>query len=722
MIRKIITLLLILPFQLFAQKEITLNDVWASGKFYPGRYETVVPMKDGEHYVIVEGGIFINKYEYKTGKMLETIIRSGEMVQTGNTTAIQIEEIVFSEDESKILITSETENIYRRSSVSEFYVWDFKAKKLTRVSENGKQQLASLSPDGSKVAFVRENNIFMKDLTTGKEIQVTTDGKKNSIINGAPDWVYEEEFEFARAFDWSPDGKKIAYIRFDESNVKEFELEYYGKLYPEQFRYKYPKAGESNSIVSVHVYDVVSGNIKSMDIGTEKDQYIPRIKWTTDPNQLCIFRMNRLQNKLELLFADATSGTSRYAFTEENSRYIEVNDYLQFIKDNSFLWVSEKDGYMHIYLYDKNGKQISQVTKGNWDVDKVYGMDEKTGIVYYSSAEVSPMDRQVYAIKQDGTGKRKLTTRKGVNEAEFSTTYKYFINIHSDINSPFYVNIIKTSDLKELKMLENNQKVIDNMKQYGFSPADFFKFKTRDDVELNGWMIKPANFDPSKKYPVLMSVYGGPNSQEVVDQWGYFNFIWFEMLSQKGYIIVSVDGRGTGFRGEEFRKCTYMKMGELETKDQIESAVYLGGLDYVDKSRIGIFGWSYGGYMTALCLTVGADYFKTGLAVAPVTNWRYYDNIYTERFMRTPQENPKGYDDNSPTTYASKLKGKLLLVHGGADDNVHMQNSMEFVDALVKANKQFEMQIYPNKNHGIYGGNTRLHLFTRLTDYLLKNL
>ena len=377
---------------------------------------------------------------------------------------------------------------------------------------------------------------------------------------------------------------------------------------------------------------------------------------------------------------------------------------------------------MHIYMIDNAGKQKTQVTKGNWDVDKVYGMDEKNGLIYFSSAEESAMDRQVYVVKADGTGKRKLTAKKGFNEADFSATFKYFINTWSDINTPFYVSVMKTSDGKELKMLEDNQKVRENIKSYGFSKAEFFRFKTRDDIELNGWMLKPANFDPGKKYPVLMSVYGGPNSQEVLDQWGYFNYVWFQMLCQKGYIVVSVDGRGTGFRGEEFRKCTYMKMGELETRDQIEGAYYLGNLDYIDKSRIGIFGWSFGGYMTALCLTVGADYFKTGLAVAPVTNWRYYDNIYTERFMRTPQENPKGYDDNSPTTYASKLKGKLLLVHGSTDDNVHLQNTMEFADALIKANKQFEMQVYPNKNHGIYGGNTRFHLFTRLTDYLLKNL
>jgi dipeptidyl-peptidase-4 len=711
-------------FDLFAQvtyKEIKNEDIWKGGKFYPATYSDVIPLKDGEHYLVSEDdGLII--YSYKTGSKSGTLVEAAKLIPDGQTKPIAIGDFDLNADESKVLFATETEYIYRHSSKSTYYVWDIKAGKLTALSAGGKQRLASFSPDGSKVGFIRDNNLFIKDLVSNKETQVTKDGLFNSIINGTTDWVYEEEFGFTRAFFWSPDGSKIAYYKFDESKVKEFTLINFGQLYPEEYKYKYPKAGEDNSLVNIYVYNLSTNVSKIMDVGAETNQYIPRIKWTNNPNILSIQRLNRLQNKLEILHCNATDGKNTLLYTEENKTYVEITDDLTYTADNSFLISSEKDGYNQIYYYDSKGKLISQVTKGKWDVTSFLGYDEKTKIVYYISSEESPLNRTVYSIKIDGKGKKKLSIKTGTNNAQFSKNYKYFINTVTDANTPHYVSINNGADGKEIKMLENNSKLLEFMKEYGFAKQEFFTFKTSENVELNGSVLKPLNFDPSKKYPVFMYVYGGPGSQTVQNRWGYYDFVWYQMLAQKGYIIVSVDNRGTGARGEEFKKCTYLQMGKYETIDQIEAAKYLGTLPYIDKDRIGIWGWSYGGFMSTLCITKGADYFKMAIAVAPVTNWRYYDNIYTERFMRTPQENPSGYDDNSPINHVDKLKGKYLLVHGLSDDNVHAQNSMDLISALVNKNKQFEMQLYPNKNHGIYGGYTRLHLYNRMTDFILRNL
>lgn len=700
------------------QKEITLEDIWTSGTFYPKTMGDVVPMKDGEHYSMLENDTMISEYEYKTGEKSKTIIRTDQLVTEGQKEGISIDEYAFSPDETKILIATKTDKIYRHSTISEYYIWDTKIEKLTPLSDGGKQRLASFSPDGSKVAFVRNNNFFIKDLVSGKEDQITTDGFYNNIIYGTTDWVYEEEFEFTKAYFWSPDGNKLAFYRFDESKVKEYDMVLYDSLYPTIYKYKYPKAGEDNSIVSILMYDLKTGKTQTMNIGTEKDQYIPRIKWTEDPNILSIQRMNRLQNKFEILLADATNGTSKVIYTETDKYYIEITNNLIFLKDReNFLLTSEKDGYNHIYLYNMQAKQVMQLTSGKWDVTEVKGVDEKNKIVYYISAEEAPMNRALYSIKLDGTEKTKISAKEGTNETDFSEGYKYFINTYSNANTPYYVTINKISG-KEQKVIIDNSEIITAMKEYGFTSEEFFKFKTSGNIELNGWMIKPPDFNANKKYPVFMYVYGGPGSQTVENSWGRYDFIWFEMLAQKGYIVVSVDNRGTSGRGADFKKCTYGQLGKLETIDQIEAAKYLGSLAYVDKSRIGIWGWSYGGYITALCLTIGADYFKAGIAVAPVTNWRYYDNIYTERFMGLPNDNASGYDDNSPINYVKKLKGKFLLIHGTADDNVHFQNSMMLAKALVNANKQFEMQFYPDKNHGIYGGYTRYHLFKKMTDFI----
>lgn len=723
--KQVISLLLIFSsFTLFSQsgtKKISLEDIYKNRKFISRGVSGMNSMQDGEHYCQLKKDS-LNVYEYATGKLTQTIVTSKMLIPIGDTSPISMGSYSFSKDETKILFSTDEEALYRRSSKSNYYLYDRTTGKLSFLSKSGKQRLASFSPDGTKIAFVRDNNIFLVDISTSKEQQITSDGKVNEIINGATDWVYEEEFEFSQAFFWSPDSKKIAYYRFDESNVKEYQLTFYGDLYPEQFKYKYPKAGEDNSKISIFVWDVASGKPTKMEIGTDQDIYIPRIKWTEDPNILALYRMNRHQNKLELLLSDAGSGKSHVIYTEENKTYIEINDHWHFLKNNSgFLLTSEKDGYRQIYLYGMDGKLIKQLTSGKWEVTGIAGIDEPNNKLYYISTEISPLERNLYCIGLDGKNKTCLTPRQGYNVPEFSSKCNYFINRWSDINTPS-LSTVNKSDGSELRTLQDNTKLKETMKEYGFSKTEFFTFKTHDGLDLNGWILKPADFDPLKKYPVLFTIYGGPGSQTVQNLWGMVSS-WNQLFAQNGIIVVSVDNRGTGARGEEFKKCTYLELGKYETLDQIEAAKYLGSLSFVDKDRIGMWGWSFGGYMTLSCMTIGADYFKMGVAVAPVTNWKYYDNIYTERFMQTPKENPTGYESNSPINHAAELKGKLLLIHGMSDDNVHMQNSADFITALVGANKQFEMQLYPNSNHGIYTGkNTSFHLYSRMTEFILKNL
>lgn len=702
-------------------KEIKLADIWKKNIFSPERVDGLRSMNDGEHYCTVNDDNEIIEYSYKDGKKTRTIATFKEMTKGMEEKDLELDDYEFSKDETKILLATETEEIYRHSTKSNYYIWDINTKKLSPLSENGKQRLADFSPDGTKVAFVRDNNLFIKDLKTGREMGITRDGKDRQIINGTTDWVYEEEFSFTKAFHWSPDGKQIAYYRFDETNVKEYWITLYGDLYPEEYKYKYPKAGEDNSEVSIRIYHLDDGRVVNVDIGEETDQYIPRIKWTNDADMLAVQRLNRLQNKLELLIADANTGKANVVYIDENKRYIEITDDLKFLADKiHFIITSERDGYNHIYKVNLKDNRVEQITRGEWDVRNICGVDEE-GLIYYMSVEESPLNDELFSISIDGKDKRKISSGDGNNQANFSSTYKYFINSYSNANKPPYYNICDSRG-NELTVLENNYGLQKTIEKHGFSDKEFFSFKTSEGIKLNAWMIKPPDFDTSRKYPVFMYVYGGPNSQTVLDRWGGHTDMWFQMLAQKGYIIVSVDNRGTGARGEEFRKVTYLQLGKYETIDQIEAAKYLGSLQYVDKDRIGIYGWSYGGYLSSLCLTKGAEYFKMAIAVAPVTNWRYYDNIYTERFMRTPQENGDNYDKNSPINFVDDLEGKYLLIHGTGDDNVHVQNSMDMITALVKANKQFDLMLYPNKNHGIYGGNTRYHLFKKMTDFVLENL
>lgn len=723
------------------KKSITLDDIFKNRKFSSRPASGMKSMNDGEHYCQLKNDS-LNLYEYATGAYTRTIVTSKKLVPAGDTAAIDMGNFEFSGDETKILFATGVEAIYRRSSKATYYIYDIKKEKLFALSKNGKQRLACFSPDGTKVAFVRDNNLFMVQIASaindpassihdeqssireepGSETQITTDGKMNEINNGATDWVYEEEFEFSKAFCWSPDSRMIAYYRFDERKVKEYQLTYYGDLYPEQYRYKYPKAGEDNSVIGIYIYDQDSRKSTPADIGNDSNIYIPRIKWTEEANTLAMYRMNRHQNKLELLLADAGTGTTRVIYTEEDKSYIEINDDWYFFKDNTgFLITSEKDGYRHLYHYDMTGNLIRQLTKGKWEVVDVLGVDEKHRKVYYTSAEKSPMDKDIYSITLEGKKKSRLSSRKGTNSAEFSKTFAYYYGRWSDINTPTYSAVYKP-DGEEVRMVQDNSKLRETIQQYRFGETEFFYFKTGDGTELNGWMLKPPDFDPSKKYPVLFTIYGGPGVQTVKNSWGTVS-VWNQLWAQHGIIVVSVDNRGTGGRGAEFKKCTYLQLGKYETLDQIDAAKYLGSLDYVDKNRIGMWGWSFGGYLTLSCLTRGADYFSFGVAVAPVTNWKNYDNIYTERYMRTPKENKDGYEDNSPVNHADKFKGKLLLICGMADDNVHPQNSYEMVTALIAADKQFESQFYPNSNHGIYSGkNTTYHLYKRMTDFILGNL
>ncbi|MFN8208168.1 MAG: S9 family peptidase [Bacteroidales bacterium] len=721
--------LLLILFQLasFGQKKISLDDLRKDYTFFPDGIYGLSSMKDGLHYTVQEGGADIVQYSYETGEKTSTIL-DGKLVTASGIKLFT--DYSFNADETRLLLLTNREPVYRRSFKAEYYIFDRSAKSIHALSSNGKQQLATFSPDGKKVAFIRNNNLFIVDLMSGEEKQITSDGFINQVINGAPDWVYEEEFEYNQAFEWSPDSRSLAFCRFDERKVKTFGMTMYkglmpeireNALYPENRVWKYPKAGEDNSIVTVHIYDLESGKTLMVDVGSETDQYIPRIRWTRDKDILCVYRLNRLQNKLELLLSDRNNGSSRVFYTEENKYYIDeiLFDSFIFCADGrKMLMLSERDGWTRIWLVDLADGSVRSLNEGNYDVTALLGVDEDAGILYYQAAESSPLRREVYSIKLDGSDKKCLSALPGTNEAEFSEGCKYFINTWSNASTPQLITLHK-ADGTQIRVLEDNTRLKETLRGYKINYKEFFTFRTSAGIELNGFMIKPADFNKKKKYPVVMTQYSGPNSQEVADNWGVD---WEYLLAQEGYLVVCVDGRGTGCRGEEFRKMTYLQLGKYETLDQIETARFLGTLPFVDKSRIGIFGWSYGGFMVCNCMTKGAGYFKLGIAVAPVTNWRYYDNIYTERFLRKPQDNPGGYDDNSPINDASKLEGKLLLVHGTGDDNVHVQNTLEFAEALVQAGKQFDMHLYTNRNHGIYGGNTSYHLYRKMTDYIKTNL
>lgn len=707
---------LLLCCSVFAQ-EITLEDIWAKGTFRSKSIDEIRSMKNGENYCILkrEG---IEKYAYSTGKKIEQIVSFSDLkFKTENEYVFDYR---FNQDESKLLLATNPEFIYRRSYLANYYIYDIKTKQLASVNKD-KVRLAEFAPDGSKVAYVKANNLFMLSLSDMQETQITTNGEFNKIINGTTDWVYEEEFAITKGFFWSPDSKKIAFYSFDESNVKEYTIPYYGSLYPVQYTYKYPKAGEANSVISVLVYDIEAQQTHNIDLGPNKDIYIPRLQWTLN-NEVFVHKLNRHQNHYELFVASCNDYKLNKIYDERNECYIEQVEDVTFLSDKkNFILKSEKNGFMNLYKVNIYTKEIEPITTGQYDVADICYIDDKSGKIYFTAAQSEAYNRELLVVDKNKKIK-KLSGKVGTYTADFSATGKYYISSFSDTDTPT-IYTVNDNTGKTLVVLEDNKDLKAVLSNYGKERKEFGKFKTSSGQELNYWIIKPEKMESGKKYPLLFYVYGGPGSQEVLNsQSRASDYMWFRMLAQKGYVVACVDGRGTGMRGEKFKKCTYMELGKYETEDQIEAAKYFGSLSFIDKNRIGIFGWSYGGYMSSLCITKGADYYKAAIAVAPVTNWRYYDNVYTERFMRTPQENADGYDMNSPINHVEKLKGNYLLIHGTADDNVHYQNSMDLITALVKANKQFEHFAYPNKDHGIYGGNTRLHLYTLMTDFILRKL
>ncbi|CAH1001410.1 Dipeptidyl aminopeptidase 4 [Neolewinella maritima] len=713
--RILLPLLLLLSIPLTAQqKAITLEDIWATYTFSPDGVSGFNFLQDGTSYAALENNQVVT-YDITTGEQTGTILADFDG---------KIDDYAFSADEQKLLLSTGSEQLFRRSSQSFYSVYDTETGTLTPVYPDKKHRLATLDPTGERVAFVVDNNVYIKSLTDGTLTQVTEDGEANAFINGATDWVYEEEFGFSKALYWSPDGQRLAYLKFDERAVPEFTYtDFHNELYPDYVTFKYPKVGAENSTVSLHSYDLGSGETTDLlTVNESADQewhYLPRVQWTQDANALTAQRMNRHQNKLELLLFDVEAGTQRTLLEEENQYYIDVHDNLTFL-DEGFVWTSEQDGFNQLYMYDMQGGNPQRLTSQRFDVTDFYGVHD--GQVFFQAAGRDPMEREVYVKSLRGRDlPRPVAAEPGYNSAEFSGTYDYFVLSHSTINSPETVTVMDAAG-SQVRRIVDNAKLAQTVSDYGYQPAEFFTFTTEEGTELNGYMIKPAGMVTSEQHPLLMHVYGGPGSQQVLDNWRGQNMAWFQYLAQQGFVVAVVDNRGTGARGEEMKKQTYLTLGKQETEDQISAAKYLGGLDYIDADRIGIFGWSYGGFMALNAILHGNDVFAAAISVAPVTNWKWYDSIYTERYMRTYAENKAGYDENSPVNFADKLKGNLLLVHGMGDDNVHFQHTAEMANALIMNNKQFDTYFYPNRNHGIYGGPTRLHLYTKMTNFLLASI
>lgn len=706
-------------------KELTFEHIF-NNTFRPEGIQNVNWMKDSQYYTTlkrINGDIEIRKYDILTGDY-EVLVSTSDLKVPDRDKPIIIQDYQFSADESKLLVKTDIEAIWRRSTRENYFIYNFETGKTQKLTQSDqKQQYAQLSPSGEKAAFVQNNNLYWVDLETGEETAITTDGALNKIINGTTDWVYEEEFGIAKAWYWSPDGSKISFYRFDESDVKEFFMTEWKERYPGLTRFKYPKAGEENSTVKIGVYDLEKDQTKWMDIGSENDQYIPRVNWTQDPEVLAIRRMNRLQNKQDLMLADVRTGQTEVIKTERSDAWIDVNDDLKFLENGrEFVYTSEESGYNHIYLYNMEGEQIRQVTEGTWEVTNYLGFNEDTDRFYYVSTEESPLQRHLYSIKRDGTGKKKLTGGSGWNEINMSPDYKYYIETFSTPTKPPQYTLHEITG-KQLRTLEDNAGLQRTLSEFQLPTKEFIKIPLQQ-ATLNGYLLKPHDFDPAKKYPVLFYVYGGPGSQSVQKNYtSSHRSNWHKYLTAQGYIVASIDNRGTGGRGRAFEKQVYKQLGQYEVEDQIDAAEYLiREYDFIDEDRLGIWGWSYGGFMSSLVLARGSDLFGTAMAVAPVTSWRFYDTIYTERFMQTPQMNPEGYRRGSAMTYAHQIEGNYLLVHGMGDDNVHFQNTVEMVNRLVEAGVPFETMYYPNRNHGIYGGNTREHLFNMLTDFILEHL
>ena len=712
-----------------AGEKLSLKDITA-GQFRSKSMTEVRPMPDGETYAqISEDGGRIVTCSFRTGQ------QTGVIFDAAKASGAEIEEVegyIMSPDGRQILIQTATKSIYRRSFTATYYLYDIKNNRLEPLSKNGPQQTPVFSPDGTKIAFVRENNIFIVDGQT--ERQVTKDGKFNEVINGIPDWVYEEEFSTNSSMVFSADSRQIVWIRYDESAVKQYSMQLFkGKKperkefaeYPGDYTYKYPVPGQVNSKVTLHSYDLQTQQTRQIDVPLDADGYMPRVKATSDPAKIAVFTMNRHQDQLRIYMVNPQTADCKLAIEDQVDKYIK-EETLEDVKltDKHILLPSERDGYNHLYLYDLNGQLLRKIVTEQYVVKHVYGYDEKTGDTYFAANPNGATDQQVMVARKNGKTEV-LSKQAGVNNAIFSKNFKYFINIWSCIDHPAQYTLCQNNG-KVLTTMIDNHELVEKLAAYDLGKKELFTFTTSEGVELNGWMVKPADFDSSKKYPVIMYQYGGPGNQQVLNQWGIGmngnGAILEQYLCQQGYICVCVDNRGTGGRGAEFEKCTYLRLGELEARDQVETALWLGQQPYVDKARIGIWGWSYGGWNTLMSMSEGRPVFRAGVAIAPPTCWRYYDSIYTERYMRTPQENPEGYDEVNPIARASQLHGALLVCHGLADDNVHYQNTAEYVEALVQADKDFRQLVYTNRNHSIFGGNTRNHLFRQAINHFNAEL
>lgn len=719
--------------QILAQtnQKLTLEDI-TGGKYNPQYVYGVNPMKDGESYTqLSNDNKRIIRRSFKTGKELGVLFDVDNA--RGSKTLKAIDGYIMSPDERRILLRTQTKAIYRRSYTAVYYIYDVENKKFEALSDGGPQQMPVFSPDGNVIAFVRDNNIFLVKLLFGNaEVQVTKDGKFNEVINGLPDWVNEEEFSTNRSFDFSSDSQMLAWVRYDESKVPIYSIQEFKGAYPTReeydeypgaYNYKYPVAGAKNSDVSVMTFDIKNRVTRTLKLPLDSDGYVPRIQFTDDASKLAVVTLNRHQDLMNIYMANPRSTECKLVVQEQNSKYVTESAYgsLKFYGDH-FAYISDRSGYKHIYWYNLNGKLDRQVTKGNYDVSAFYGYDPQTGRFYYASHKESPLRTAVYAMDKGGK-EHKLSNEVGTNSATFSTSMKYYMNIYSSTTQPPVTTLCEASNGKVLSTMLDNKELKATVTPL-LGQKEFFTFKTADGVELNGWMIKPQNFDATKKYPVIMYQYSGPGSQEVTDSWNmgfYPGGTWESYMAQQGFIFACVDGRGTGARGADFEKCTYLRLGEKESHDQVEAAIYLGSLPYVDKTRIAIWGWSFGGFNTLMSMSEGRPVFRAGVAVAAPSNWKYYDTVYTERYMRTPKENADGYAVN-PIQRASNLSGDLLLIHGTADDNVHFRNFPEVSEAYVQAGKMFRQQVYTNRNHNIFGGNTRLHLFRTISNYFVEKL
>ena len=700
-----------------AQTPVTFDDVFRSRAFSAKGVYGLRSMEDGLHYSR-QTSKGIEKFDFATGESQGVLVANGA-AKDASGASLPLGNYTWTAGEQKVIIEDDIQPIYRHSYTAKVYVYDLAGQATTLVSPEAIQNPV-LNPDGDRIAWVHDNNVYYRSLAGSNPMRVTSDGVKNAVINGAPDWVYEEEFGFHVALSWSPNGRYLAYYRFDERGVTEFSMDMYGTdLYPEPYVFKYPKAGEANSLVTIWVYDTQTGKTVEATQG-QTYEYVPRTHWSPK-NELYLSLLNRHQDSLRLVSYVPNTGQAKQVFLETDPAYTDADHNLTFLKDGRFVWMSDRSGYNHVYLVDPSKNKLTALTSGAYEITELYGVDEANGHIYYQAADASPANRTVYRGSLKGGKGKALSSPFGWNGATFSTTYANYILNHSDANTPARISL-HDSKGKEIRVLEDNAELVNRMKDFALSPKTFFTLEATNGQRLPAWEIKPVNFDASKKYPVLMFLYGGPGSQQVTDNFGGRDYFWYQMLANEGYWVVCVDNRGTGGQGRDFTKCTYLQLGKYETEDQIAAAKALAQLPNVDPGRIGIWGWSYGGFMAAHCITQGSDVFKAAISVAPVTNWRFYDNIYTERYMRTPAENAEGYDANSPLSHASKLTGNYLLIHGTGDDNVHVQNSMRLAEELIQNNKEFDYMVYPDKNHGIYGGMTRIHLYTKMTKFWRENL